>query len=75
MQASEIRERFKCHEVFAFDKKDAIENCHEAFAVLAMQIEEACGDGREKALAMTKLEESLHWTIKAIIRAREKAGA
>ena len=47
---------------------EAIESLREDFKDVAEGIDLLCPDGREKALALTKLEEVMMWANAAIVR-------
>jgi len=77
MKETEIKNRFAFYPSVAnigsnLDRARIIQNCHDAFTKLALQVNEACDDGREKSLAMTHMEDSLAWTLRAIIRQGDK---
>lgn len=67
MTLAEIRDRFTYHPPSTEGVKR-----HEAlstnFASLAEVVDETCPDGREKSLAMTKLEEAKFWASAAVAR-------
>jgi len=54
--------------IYKEDTKDKIDNTREAFAKVTTYVLENLQDGREKSLALTKLEEACMWAIKGITR-------
>jgi len=48
------------------EQKQSIESCKMKATMLLSEINEQCPDSREKALAITKLEECVMWLSKAI---------
>jgi len=68
MDNAEIANRFKYHP----PKDDtAVENhqcVRESMLVAAIRVNDVCPDGREKSLAITKLEEAMYWANAAIAR-------
>lgn len=69
MQAAEIERRFTYHAPVTSDRATAHATLRGACAGLAAQIADLCPTGREQALAMTKLEETMFWANAAIARA------
>jgi hypothetical protein len=65
----ELEHRFAFHPANTTERQDAHQlvrrTCHRA----AQNIEGLCPDGREKSLAITKLEEAMMWANAAIARA------
>lgn len=60
-----IEERFKFHGMDE-DQTNNVIKIREGAIELAKDIEVHCPDGREKSLALTKLEEAAMWAIKSI---------
>ena len=67
MPIAEIEKRFTYHPPKG-DQADRYHILREAAKVLAYNIQDKCPDSRERALAMTKLEESVMWANAAIAR-------
>lgn len=69
---AELARRFNYHQPpnqRVVDKHQQVrEGCHYAANVVAT----ACPEGREKALALTKLEEAMMWANAAIARNQER---
>lgn len=65
---SDLAQRFDYHP----PSDDSIRHAHEevryALLTVARVINELCPDGREKSLAITKLEEAMMWANAAIAR-------
>ncbi len=60
-----IEERFKFHGMDEDQTKQVV-TIRERAIEFAKDIEVLCPDGREKSLALTKLEETAMWSIKSI---------
>lgn len=65
----DLRHRFAYHPPKDDATKDLHANMRVACRLTAEEINETCPDGREKALAITKLEEAMMWANAAIARA------
>ena len=66
----ELSIRFTYHRPHGTQNARYIE-LREAARALAMQITEMCPESRERALAVTKLEESIFWANASIARREE----
>jgi hypothetical protein len=64
----DIAHRFAFHAATTTEKADAHTSVRQRCRQLADFINEACPDGREKSLAITKLEEVMFWANGAIAR-------
>ena len=67
MTTEEIRDRFEYHPP-SKNGADRHDRLSKRFVELAQEIDSICPDGREKALAFTKLEESKFWASAAVAR-------
>lgn len=67
---SDIEHRFAFHAATSDEKRDSHTSVRQHCRALADFINEACPDGREKATAITKLEEVMFWANGAIARGR-----
>jgi hypothetical protein len=65
---ADIEARFDYHPPLTDERKADHQEAREAFRTLAGFVDGALPDGREKALALTKLEEGLFWANAAIAR-------
>ena len=70
---TDLKNRFTYHPPFGDQTKRYEEIRDNAFA-LAELIDKLCPDGREKALAITNLEEVVMWANAAIARNEKKDG-
>lgn len=68
MQPADIVNRFMFHTPSTPERTHAHATVRGACAGLAAQIADLCPDGREQALAITKLEEVMFWANAAIAR-------
>jgi len=75
MQSSDIDNRFDFHPATTAEKRAEHGSVRNACAELAHQINEVAPEGREKSLAITKLEEVMFWANAAIARAQPKAAS
>jgi len=66
METSELINRFSEHKSKNQFKEESIVMLHEQFYVFARQIDALIADGREKSLAMTKLEEAMFWVKQSL---------
>jgi hypothetical protein len=66
----DIEHRFAFHAATTTEKRDAHSSVRQACRRLADQINEQCPDGREKATALTKIEEAMFWANAALARAK-----
>lgn len=67
MNEEDITHRFKYHKPNE-QKAERHQAAREVMMEAAFQIDSLCDDGREKSLAITKLEEAMFWTNAAIAR-------
>lgn len=68
MQAEDIRNRFEYHPPKDEQTKAAHERIRELCMITALEINVLTPEGREKSLAITKLEEAMMWANAAIAR-------
>lgn len=64
----DLPNRFKYHPPLTDEVKIAHETVRSQFFVMATRLDLALPDGREKALAITKIEEAMFWANAAIAR-------
>jgi hypothetical protein len=67
MTLVEIQDRFRYHAPSVEGVARHTE-LSEAFASLAVLVDDVCPDGREKSLVLTKLEEGKFWASAAVAR-------
>jgi len=67
IEPQEIENRFKYHRPYS-DKAQRHDAIRKTMEMAAMHVNRACQDGREKNLAITKLEEAMMWANAAIAR-------
>lgn len=67
-QINELVHRFGYHPPKTDAKIIAHEDTRALFCGVALEIEKTIPDGREKALAITKIEEAMFWANAAIAR-------
>ncbi|MDG3012450.1 hypothetical protein G4X40_20120 [Rhodococcus sp. D2-41] len=65
---SDIENRFDFHPAATADRRAAHESIREGCKALALFLEAKVPVGREKALALTKVEEAMYWANAAIAR-------
>jgi hypothetical protein len=65
----DVRHRFAFHAATTKEKKDEHTSVRASIGRLAEQLDGDLPNGREKALALTKLEEAMFWANAAIARA------
>ena len=70
MNMNELQDRFEYH-TLNNEQKTVVALIREQMKVTARFIDDAITDGREKSLALTKLEECAMWINKAISRSDE----
>jgi len=70
--SDQIQNNFELHEVTEAQRDD-IESVREGCQYLARHIHAVCPNGREKSLALTKLEEVMFWANAGIARQGEIA--
>ena len=70
MDREELDHRFKFHPADTDARRLAHTTARESVKELANKLNVLVPDGREKSLAMTKLEEALFWANAAIARAK-----
>lgn len=68
MDPSDIDHRFKFHSASRQEKADEHTSARQGCRQLADHLNELLPEGREKALAITKLEECMFWANAAIAR-------
>lgn len=68
MSAADIEHRFDFHPASTAEKRGEHGSVREAHKALALFVDERVPDGREKALALTKIEEAMFWANAAIAR-------
>ena len=68
MDATELDNRFRYHPPNTPERIDAHETVRDLTSRLARELNEILPEGREKALAITKLEETGFWANAAIAR-------
>ncbi|MBU5946820.1 hypothetical protein [Streptomyces sp. PAM3C] len=73
MQPADIEHWFAFHAAATQEKRDAHTNVRQQCRLLADELNELLPDGREKSLALTKLEEVMFWANAAIARAGSEA--
>lgn len=66
---ADIKNRFAFHPATTDEKRDAHSSVRQACRRAADHINQTCPDGREKALALTALEEAMMWGNAALARA------
>lgn len=69
--SDDIDHRFAFHAASTQEKRDEHTSARAVMRGAAHTINELCPDGREKALAITKLEEAMMWANAAIARNTE----
>ena len=69
---AQIENNFTYHAADAYAAQ--FKNVRYLLKQAAMVIEESCPDGREKALALTKLEEAMMWANAGIARQAPSTG-
>lgn len=68
MRTDDIEHRFAFHAATTQEKRDEHTSVRQRCRQLADQLNESLPEGREKAVAMTKLEEVMFWANAAIAR-------
>ena len=71
MSAADIAHRFDFHPATTAEKRGEHGSVREACKSLALFLDENVPDGREKALALTNLEQAMFWANAAIARSKE----
>lgn len=67
----ELDDRFKHHPSTYSGISHAQDDLRLAFRTIARVVDELCPDGREKALAFTKIEEGMFWANAGIARSQK----
>ncbi len=67
----DIENRFAFHAATTQEKRDEHTSVRAAHRDLALKVWADVPDGREKSLALTKLEEAMFWSNAAIARNKE----
>jgi len=68
MLEEDLNNRFSFHPIDTQDKQRANEDVRRQCYVLALYLDDLLPEGREKSLAITKLEEVLFWSHASIAR-------
>jgi hypothetical protein len=68
MGPKDIEHRFAFHAATTDEKRDAHTSVRQACRRLADQINEQVPEGREKSVALTKIEEAMFWANAALAR-------
>lgn len=68
MQADDIANRFDFHAAQTEEKRNEHTSIRQACRHLADDLNQRLPEGREKALAITKLEEAMFWANAALAR-------
>lgn len=69
MQPADIEHRFAFHPATTDEKRDEHTSVRQGCRRLADELNERLPEGREKAVAITKLEEVMFWANAAVARA------
>ena len=75
VDTADIENRFKFHPASSPERQRAHEAVRDECRVLAHVLNESLPEGREKALAITNLEQTMFWANAAIARDRASQGA
>lgn len=73
MEKEDIDNRFRFHSAPDEEKRNAHSAVRGLYADLAHQVNERLPEGREKSLAITKLEEAMFWSNAALARRADSA--
>lgn len=68
ISATDLENRFKFHPATTREKQDEHTSVRQTAYRLAVFINDSVPDGREKSIAITKLEEVMFWANAAIAR-------
>lgn len=68
MEKEDIDNRFRFHPAPDEEKRNAHSAVRALYADLAHRVNERLPEGREKSLAITKLEEAMFWSNAALAR-------
>lgn len=68
MATPDLEHRFAFHPATTDEKRDLHTSMRQQCYAAAKAIDEQAPDGREKALAITKLEEAMFWANAAVAR-------
>lgn len=71
MVSEDLLNRFKYHPPLTPERRTAHEDIRAFSLTLASHIDELCPEGREKSLAITKVEEAMMWANAAIARQKD----
>lgn len=70
---ADLDHRFDFHPASTEEKRNEHTSMREACRAAAHAIDQKCPAGREKALALTKIEEAMFWANAAIARNTEES--
>ncbi len=68
MDPNEIRARFLSVEIRTERQARSMDLARTLYAELALEVVDHTPPGREQSLAITALEDSLHWALQALVR-------
>lgn len=68
MEKADIDNRFRFHPASDKEKRNAHDSVRALFLELANELNDRLPEGREKKLAVTKLEEAMFWSNAALAR-------
>ena len=72
---ADLEHRFAFHPATTEEKRDEHTSMRQACLRAAQTIDETAPDGREKSLAITKLEEAMMWANAAVARGNSGGNA
>jgi hypothetical protein len=73
MQEADINNRFEFHPATTEEKRMAHTSIRELCRQVALRINEQVPEGREKSLAITRLEEAMMWANAGLARNNEES--